>query len=153
MRGLNAMKVVVFVLSGGVVLCLAAWTGLPEWYRAMAGYGVWQQVAAFMQSAWLALVVLTWLWLERLFWYWRLYRQPERLGAYQALARWRRELLRCLEVLLAALAPAVAMVLVFEIGIITAVAVSLLVFGTAMGWLVSFILRCSAQQVGLFDQR
>lgn len=136
-EGMNKLALV--ILAVGLALCVVALTGLPGWYAGVVHLGVWEQFTLLLESAWLPLFVLLAIWLERLLWHGSLLMQPDRLRRYQALPKWRKDVTRYLEGVLAAVPAAIALVLLFDINLMMAAGMALLVFGGAMWWLSSAV--------------
>lgn len=125
-------------LSGvtiGVAICLHSFHLLPDWQHSVAHLNFWQQLAAFIQSQFLASLVLTVLWLGRLLALLTLSRQHDRLVRYRAMRRWRKLAACGISSLLAAAASSWALLLTFELHPIAALLPAVILFGGAMGWL------------------
>jgi|GEM_PF-4434244 len=127
-------RIAIFNLTVGLGVCVVAILWFPEWYRSVNHLGFGQQLAAFVQSAWLPLVVLLLIWIERLRWHWRISHQTDHLRNYQALPSYRKGIMRYLDTLLAALPASIALVVIFDIGLFVALALALIVVGSAMWW-------------------
>lgn len=129
----------VSLVAIGAALCLYAFHLLPGWYDSVAHMNFWQQLAAFIQSEFLASVVLTMLWLGRLLAVRTLSKRHDRLVRYRAMRRWRKLAACGISSLLAAAACFWALLLIFELHPIAALLPAVIVFGGAMCWLESRI--------------
>lgn len=129
----------VSLVAIGVALCLYAFHLLPGWQESVAHMNLWQQLAAFIQSEFLASVVLTMLWLGRLLALRNLTRHHDRLVRYRAMRRGRKLAASGISSLLATAASFWALLLTFELHPIAALLPAVIVFGGAMGWLESRI--------------
>ena len=127
--------VVVVVLVVGVGLCLFAMLGLPSWYGTIASDPVLDRFEALFRSGYVALAVLILVWLELLWFVWRVFGDTERRARYQSIGQLRKRIAVWLGSLLACAATGLALVISFELNALLAVAASALVFGSAMFWL------------------
>lgn len=129
----------VSIVALGIGLCLYSLHLLPGWHESVSGMSLRQQLAAFTQSEFPASLVLTILWLGRILALWKLTRRHDQFARYRALRRWRRLAACIISSLLAAAASFWALLLTFDLHPIAAIFPAVILFGSAMYWLESWV--------------
>lgn len=119
----------------GVGLCIYSFSAFLEWYLSIAHMELGQQWEPFIRSEFLALVVLTALWLERILMLGFKYARKGGFSSYRALSRGRKLMACLISGMLATAATTWAMVVAFEFSPLAAIASGFVLFGVPMFWL------------------